>query len=83
MPIHVSNKANHAQFSLYYVVLQLLSVMSCILMVYFEARDCVNKEVGEGCPGDETQVQDCQERNCPGAITTNQPSTRIKGKPYV
>ena len=35
-------------------------------MVYFKARDCVNKEVGEGCPGEETQLQHCQERSCPG-----------------
>ena len=31
-----------------------------------KARECLNKEVGEGCPGEESQLKDCQERNCPG-----------------
>ena len=26
----------------------------------------MNGDVGEGCPGEGSQVQDCQERNCPG-----------------
>ena len=51
---------NHTTTASYYNVFQ------CISMVYFKARDCVNKEVGEGCPGEETQLQHCQERSCPG-----------------
>ena len=34
--------------------------------VIAKARECLNKEVGEGCPGEESQLKDCQERNCPG-----------------
>lgn len=51
---------NHTTTASYY------NVFKCISMVYFKARDCVNKEVGEGCPGEETQLQHCQERSCPG-----------------
>ena len=36
------------------------------LKLLLKARECLNKEVGEGCPGEESQLKDCQERNCPG-----------------
>ena len=38
---------------------------------FLKARDCTNKEVGEGCPGKGSQLQDCQERNCPGGWVGN------------
>ena len=48
------------------ILLLPLTILYFKSMVYLKARDCVNKEVGEGCPGEETQLQHCQERSCPG-----------------